>query len=108
MASSAKSYTPQVAQQGKDRKRLSRFGRLPACREGVLKAETFHAVLSRERQRAERSRKAFVLILLDLHAVHKKGSDESCIKRLTSAVYDATRETDIIGGVAVQKKFRTT
>jgi lipopolysaccharide/colanic/teichoic acid biosynthesis glycosyltransferase len=57
----------------------------------------FHAMLSRECRRAERSRKPFVLILLDSHAVHKNGSVAAFIKRLTSVVSDATRETDIIG-----------
>jgi len=76
---------------------LSRFGTLPACREGVLKEESFHSILSRERHRAERSRKPFVLILLDSRGTRKRGSGAAYFERLTSAVSDATRETDIIG-----------
>jgi len=87
----------QGVQQGNGRKALSRFGNLPACREDVLKEEAFHAMLTRERLRAERSRKPFVLILLDSHAVPKKGRDTAFLERLTSVVSDATRETDIIG-----------
>jgi exopolysaccharide biosynthesis polyprenyl glycosylphosphotransferase len=87
----------QGAQQGKGRKVLSRFDHLPANREGVLKEETFHAMLTRERRRAERSRKPFVLILLAPHQVHRNGSDATFIDRLTSVISDATRETDIIG-----------
>ena len=87
----------QGAQPGNGRKVLSPFGNLPAVREGVLKEETFHAMLTRERRRAERSRKPFVLILIDAHAVDKKGTGEGFIERLTGVVTDATRETDIIG-----------
>jgi exopolysaccharide biosynthesis polyprenyl glycosylphosphotransferase len=82
---------------GRGRKGLSRFGKLPACREGVLQEEMFHALLSRECRRAERSRKPFVLILLDSRAVHKKGNGANFLKRIMSLVSDATRETDIIG-----------
>jgi lipopolysaccharide/colanic/teichoic acid biosynthesis glycosyltransferase len=85
------------AQQGSGRKVLSRFGNLPACRVSVFKEETFHAMLTHERRRAERSRKPFVLILLDLHAVPKKDSGAASIERLTSVVCEATRETDLIG-----------
>ncbi len=97
--SDAKSSTPkdQAAQQGNGLKALSRFGNLPAGREGVLEEESFHAILSRERHRAERSHKPFVLILLDSHAVHERGSDAAFIDGLTSAVSHATRESDVIG-----------
>jgi exopolysaccharide biosynthesis polyprenyl glycosylphosphotransferase len=89
--------TEQGAQERNGRKVLSRFSNLPACREGVLTEETFHAMLSRERRRAERSRKPIVLILIDSHAVCKGGSGAAFLERLTSVVSDATRETDIIG-----------
>jgi lipopolysaccharide/colanic/teichoic acid biosynthesis glycosyltransferase len=87
----------QGTQQGNGRKALLGFGHLPANRESVLKEETFHAMLTRERRRAERSRKPFVLLLLASHSLHANGSDSIFIKRLTSVVSDATRETDIIG-----------
>jgi lipopolysaccharide/colanic/teichoic acid biosynthesis glycosyltransferase len=87
----------QGARQENGRKVLSRFGKLLACREDVLKEEAFHAMLTRERLRAERSRKPFVLILLDSHGVHKKARDAAFLERLTSVVFDTTRETDIIG-----------
>ena len=94
-----KSSTPreQGAKQGNGRKVLSRFGDLSAYRKGALKEETFHAMLTRERLRAERSRKAVVLILVDSQAVRKSGSGAAFLERLTSVVSHATRETDIIG-----------
>jgi lipopolysaccharide/colanic/teichoic acid biosynthesis glycosyltransferase len=87
----------QGAQSGNGRKALARFGHLPARREGVLKEEAFHAMLTLERRRAERSRNPFVLMLIDSHAVHKNGSGASFLGRLTSVVSNAIRETDIIG-----------
>jgi len=97
-SSNSMSSTPkeQGAQQGNGREVLSRFGNMPR-REGVLKEEAFHAMLTHERRRAERSRKPFVLILIDAQAVPKKGSGAAFIERLTSVVSNATRETDIIG-----------
>src|SRR5579864_575328 len=83
--------------QGSGRHALSRVGRLPSCRDEVLKEDTFHAMLTLERRRAERSRKPFVLMLLDSHALHLNGSGAKFIERLTSVVCDATRETDLIG-----------
>jgi lipopolysaccharide/colanic/teichoic acid biosynthesis glycosyltransferase len=83
--------------QGNGRKVSSPFSHLAARRESVLKEETFRAMLTLERQRAERSRKPFVLMLLDSRAVQKNGNGATFIGRLTSVVSDATRETDIIG-----------
>lgn len=79
------------------RKAQSNFGKLPARSDGLFTEETFHAMLGREVRRAERSRKPFVLVQLDLHAVHRKGNDAAFIERLTSVISDATREIDIIG-----------
>jgi lipopolysaccharide/colanic/teichoic acid biosynthesis glycosyltransferase len=87
----------QRVQPGTGRKAPAGFGKLPARSDGVFKEETFHELLSREVRRAERSRKPFVLIQLDLHAVHRKGNGAAFIERLTSVVSHATREIDIIG-----------
>ena len=54
-------------------------------------------MLTLERRRAERSRKPFVLMLLDSHAVPKKGNRAAFLAQLTSVVCDATREIDLIG-----------
>jgi hypothetical protein len=75
----------------------SHFGRLSANREGVLKQEAFHTMLTLEQRRAERSRKPFVLMQIDLHTASKNGSDAAFIERLASGVSAATRETDIVG-----------
>ena len=87
----------QRVQPGNARKAQSSFGRLAACREGVLKEETFHLMFRRELRRAERSQKPFVLIQINLHAVHRKGSEAAFVERLISVVSDTTREIDIVG-----------
>jgi lipopolysaccharide/colanic/teichoic acid biosynthesis glycosyltransferase/GGDEF domain-containing protein len=76
---------------------LSHLGQRSAGHGSVLKQDAFHAMLTRERRRAERSRKPFVLLLLDAHAIPKKGNGTAFIERLTSIVSATTRETDIIG-----------
>jgi len=62
-----------------------------------LTEETFHTLLALERRRAERSRKPFVLILLDAEAIVQETTGANLFDRLTCAVLDATRETDLVG-----------
>jgi len=83
--------------QGNGRKAFSRFDHLPVDREGVLKERIFHTLLTLERRRADRSRKPFVLMLLDSHLIHKNGNAATFAAQLTSAISGATRETDILG-----------
>ena len=87
----------QAAQQGKGRKALSRFGHLPAGRRLVLKEDTFHAMLTMERRRAERSGKPFALMVIDSHAIHQNGNAATFTAQLSSAVSNASRETDFVG-----------
>jgi lipopolysaccharide/colanic/teichoic acid biosynthesis glycosyltransferase len=87
----------QGLRQGNSRKAVSRFGDLRTKREDVLKEEAFHAMLTLERRRAQRSRRPFVLMLLDTRAVHKMGASPKFIEQLTSVVSNTTRETDLIG-----------
>jgi lipopolysaccharide/colanic/teichoic acid biosynthesis glycosyltransferase len=83
--------------QGNSRNFLSQFGDLRAEREDVLKEEAFHAMLTLERRRAQRSRRPFVLMLVDARAVHQVGAAPRFMERLTHVVSNTTRETDIIG-----------
>jgi len=50
------------------RKAASAVGSLMESREEVLQEESFRSMLTLERRRAERSRKPFVLMLLDASA----------------------------------------
>jgi lipopolysaccharide/colanic/teichoic acid biosynthesis glycosyltransferase len=80
------------AQSGTGRKVLARISHVSPGGEGVLTETTFHALLTHERRRAERSRKPFVLMLLEIHALHASFSE-----RVSSAIAGATRETDLVG-----------
>jgi len=84
-------------QAGAGRKVLARIGHVPQGREDVLAEATFHALLTHERRRAERSRKPFVLMLLEMHALHAKSVGVAFSERVKSAISGATRETDLIG-----------
>src|ERR1700752_96427 len=84
-------------QTGAGRKVLARIGHVPQGREEVLAETTFHALLTHERRRAERSRKPFVLMRLELHALHAKSVGASFSERVSLAITGATRETDLIG-----------
>ena len=85
------------ARQGNGRQTLLRIGPVPPRLDEILGEQTLHAMLTHERRRAERSRKPFVLMLLDTHAVPKHGNGATFIDDMTSVVCDATRETDLIG-----------
>ncbi|MGC2417841.1 MAG: hypothetical protein WA434_08850, partial [Candidatus Acidiferrales bacterium] len=63
----------------------------------MLKEETFHAMLTLERRRADRSRKPFVLMLLDSRLIRDGGFHAGIVETLASAVGEATRETDLVG-----------
>jgi exopolysaccharide biosynthesis polyprenyl glycosylphosphotransferase len=78
-------------------KALPRLGQLPSRQETVLDQETFHVMLALERRRAERSRKPFVLMLLDSRLMDLNGDRPAFTGKLKSTVSNATRETDLIG-----------
>ena len=54
-------------------------------------------MLTFERRRAERSKKQFVLLLIDFSALHLNGNSVSFIATLSSVVCEAIRETDVAG-----------
>jgi exopolysaccharide biosynthesis polyprenyl glycosylphosphotransferase len=66
-------------------------------RGGVLNEETFHAMLMQERRRAERSRKLFVLMLLDAASFVADGTAGKIMPQIQSVIMNSSRETDIIG-----------
>jgi lipopolysaccharide/colanic/teichoic acid biosynthesis glycosyltransferase len=63
----------------------------------ILNEEAFHRVISLERRRSERSRKPFLLMLLDLgdHAPSESLGKDLC--KLLNALSASTRETDVVG-----------
>jgi lipopolysaccharide/colanic/teichoic acid biosynthesis glycosyltransferase len=63
----------------------------------VLSQEAFHKMISLERRRTERSRKPFLLMLLDLGDSLSPAAMHKNVKNLLSALAASTRETDIVG-----------
>ena len=73
------------------------LGRVSSKRRNAFNEEAFRQMLTLERRRADRSRRPFVLVLIDTHAVPLNGNAPTFRSHLTSTVFDATRETDLIG-----------
>ncbi len=72
-------------------------GSLLSSREHILQEESFHSMLTLERRRAERSRKPFVLMLLDASACVEEKSADRFMSRVMSVLLKSTRETDLVG-----------
>src|SRR5437016_4035797 len=63
----------------------------------LLPEPMFLRALCLERKRAERSRKLFVLMLLDRETQFQSGSGDALRNKAVSAILAAIRETDIAG-----------
>jgi len=74
---------------------------MPSCNDGhcrLVREEWFTRALSLERKRTERSRKPFVLALINLEGAEAlNGNKDSYVHQVVSAVASFTRETDITG-----------
>lgn len=66
-------------------------------RDGLVAQETFHTMLTLERRRAERSRKPFVLMLIDAHGLPEGRKSQNLLRELPSVISNSTRETDVVG-----------
>ena len=64
---------------------------------GLLPQPLFIRALRLERKRAERSRKPFVLMLLDLPAPLRNGKGGNLLNKTVPAILSSIRETDIAG-----------
>ena len=63
----------------------------------VLPEEDFKRMIAIERKRAERSRKAFLLMELETGEYHGSGKNGHVIAKILSALLESTRETDVVG-----------
>lgn len=71
---------------------------LPVIGDGPVPSETrFGELLCLERRRAERSRKPFLLMLLDLRKVLANGNSEKVVENVWASACSASRESDIRG-----------
>src|SRR5881296_1704236 len=64
---------------------------------GLLPEPMFLRALCLERKRAERSRKFFVLMLLDQGKPSQNGNGNGLLNKAVSAILSSIRETDIAG-----------
>jgi lipopolysaccharide/colanic/teichoic acid biosynthesis glycosyltransferase len=82
---------------GQKAKAMSSFGTSAVTRASFLQEETFHNLLTLERRRAERSRKPFVLMVLEADATIEANVTARVLSQVTSVLLKSTRETDLIG-----------
>src|SRR6266571_6287398 len=87
----------QTARRSTGHKVKSGLDSLLVRRAEILQEETFHSMLRLERRRAERSRKPFVLMLLDATAFVEQKIADRFMTRVCSVLLKTTRETDLIG-----------
>lgn len=74
----------------------SRESGSPATRT-LLNEDAFISMLYLERRRAERAQKRFVLVLVDVQETLAGNTKDRAVNGLANALFDATRETDIVG-----------
>jgi lipopolysaccharide/colanic/teichoic acid biosynthesis glycosyltransferase len=72
-------------------------GPVPVEAPPILNEEAFHRMISLERKRTERSRKPFLLMLLDMGDAGQSRANGKVLGNIQSALALTTRETDITG-----------
>ncbi len=70
---------------------------VPGTDHRMLDEGAFHHTICLERKRAERSRRSFLLVLLDLRTVLANDSSERILNTILSSLWRTTRETDVAG-----------
>jgi len=70
---------------------------VPVEERGVLNEGAFHRMISLERKRTERSRKPFVLMLLDMGNRRQSDKNGKALDKILSALSLSTRDTDVTG-----------
>lgn len=74
--------------------------RLDAEGTEILSQDAFHKRIALERKRSERSRKPFLLLLVDSGAALQNGHNEELLRHVLSALSGSIRETDAMGWYA--------
>jgi lipopolysaccharide/colanic/teichoic acid biosynthesis glycosyltransferase len=70
---------------------------VPVEERGILNEGAFHRIIALERKRTERSRKPFLLMLLDMGSSLRSNKNEKALDKILSALSLSTRETDVTG-----------
>jgi lipopolysaccharide/colanic/teichoic acid biosynthesis glycosyltransferase len=82
---------------GNDGVRLSALSEVSSSGERVvLKPEAFRRMIALERKRSERSRKPFILMLLDM-GDHPSDTNGNTLEKISSVLSVSSRDTDIAG-----------
>ena len=68
-----------------------------AAERDILQEQAFVRMISLERKRSERSRKPFVLMLLDMGRPLAAGKSDKALTKILAALAVTTRETDVTG-----------
>jgi hypothetical protein len=63
----------------------------------ILEEAAFHQMIRLERRRTSRSRKSFVLMLLDMRDRHGSRSSKISVRKVLATLSTLLRETDVIG-----------
>ena len=66
----------------------------------ILKEDAFRRMISLERKRSERSRKPFVLMILDMGDLHPSENNRQALRKVATALSITARETDLTGWYA--------
>jgi exopolysaccharide biosynthesis polyprenyl glycosylphosphotransferase len=67
---------------------------------GILDAEAFRRMITLERKRSERSRKPFILLLLEMGEPLAPAKNKAVLEKIMAALAASTRETDVTGWYA--------
>lgn len=78
-------------------KRVFTLQPLSVVNRDLLDQESFQRVISLERKRTERSRKPFLLMLLDTSVELTGSGHPATLKEIISVLVQTTRETDVVG-----------
>jgi lipopolysaccharide/colanic/teichoic acid biosynthesis glycosyltransferase len=73
------------------------FRPVTAVEHEVLNEEAFQRMIAVERKRTERSRKPFLLMLLDAGSLQGAGKNGKSLDSIVCGLLSSTRETDVIG-----------
>ncbi|MBV9572997.1 MAG: sugar transferase [Acidobacteriales bacterium] len=95
--SKAKPRQKFVDSPARSRKTAEIFGFQQGPDRGVLDEPSFHRMVSLERKRSERSRKPFLLMLLDIQNCLASDQRGKIAGKILSALSLSTRETDVTG-----------
>src|SRR5690349_14106508 len=69
----------------------------PGGAHGILPEQEFARALTLERKRAERSRKLFVMLLLEVRPPHRGAERDTLLARTVPIIRGSIRETDVAG-----------